>query len=201
MAIAYRITQPDGDWSARRKLPLTLEAIRVRAKKAGGPYRLKERGEDKWGPARSLSSTLPILAKKLKNAKVGDVWAISCNQGTDRVVIDIRKIAYKEKIPNTPGTTPIDKIYWEIFRKFNVENWGICNCRHISGSSSWSQHAWCNALDIGGPISELQRVAGYLRENSVRLKTAHILWQVPDHYNHVHVDCHPLGTGTPPCAR
>jgi hypothetical protein len=44
------------------------------------------------------------------------------------------------------------------------------------------------------------RVAAYLRANGSRLSVGNVLWWVDDHYDHVHVEGFPLGTGTPSCA-
>lgn len=73
----------------------------------------------------------------------------------------------------------------------------VFNCRRIAGTSSWSQHAFANAVDIFGQERVLDEVARYARSRS-DVRT--VLWQVRDHYDHVHVDFHPKGTNTPPCA-
>ena len=74
------------------------------------------------------------------------------------------------------------------------------NCRRIAGSSTWSQHSWANAADIF-PITKEQGdtiQARLLKEFGPHIKT--ILWQVANHFDHIHVDTWPTGTGTPPCA-
>lgn len=80
-------------------------------------------------------------------------------------------------------------------------DWGITNCRHIAGSTSWSQHAWGNAVDLH-PLTKSygDKAYAYVQANAARLSVAHLLWQVPDHYDHIHADFNPQGVGTPPCA-
>lgn len=84
------------------------------------------------------------------------------------------------------------------------------NCRRIAGSLTWSQHSWPggNARDIFGPDklaspssqALLDEVATYLRIQRLTFGIKVILWRVPNHYNHVHVDMWPTGWGLPPCA-
>jgi hypothetical protein len=103
---------------------------------------------------------------------------------------------------------------------------GVYNCRHISGSGSWSQHAWGNAIDEFAHAADLQAIA----ENAVLQATKktfanrgklvpihYVIWQdgprgiwSPDKgwhaysgYHpptHVHIDFLPEREGTPPCA-
>jgi hypothetical protein len=73
------------------------------------------------------------------------------------------------------------------------------NCRKIAGSKTWSQHAWSNAADIfvdrelGDVLADRLRATfgGHIRA---------LLWEVADHFDHIHVETWPIGTGTPPCA-
>ena len=87
-----------------------------------------------------------------------------------------------------------------------VTNMGIDNCRRIAGSSSWSQHAWGNALDIGVDRELGDRVYRYLVSNRTRLQLGTICWRNfggcdPDaHQDHIHVEGLPKRRGTPPCA-
>lgn len=86
---------------------------------------------------------------------------------------------------------------------------GRWNCRPISGSSTWSQHAWGAALDIhhvdyGYSASAvhqawLDKVNGFLVANLDRLSIRTRLWRVKDHYDHIHIDFWPRGYGRPPC--
>ncbi len=107
---------------------------------------------------------------------------------------------------------------------------GVFNCRRIAGSSTWSQHAWGNAVDLfpRPPSSDddLQRreIAHWIvwqATHKTRVNRWHPLpvAEVIDHDarviwtpsrgwhaysgttgDHVHVSGSPLRTGTPPCA-
>lgn len=89
---------------------------------------------------------------------------------------------------------------------------GMFQCRRIAGSSTWSQHAWGNAVDIVGPTSlYMGRIAAWLlaEARANRLPIAQVLWQGKDllsggsvsgHYDHIHVSGRPMFSGTPPCA-
>ncbi len=85
----------------------------------------------------------------------------------------------------------------EIGHLFPDVAFGVTNCRKISGSITWSQHAWSNALDIHGGEDVLDQIAQYL---GGRPDIKVMLWQVRNHYDHIHVDTWPTGIGTPPCA-
>ena len=89
-----------------------------------------------------------------------------------------------------------------------VRNAGIDSCRKISGSSSWSQHAWGNALDIGVGTNQAlgDLVYQYLVRNKTRFGLGTICWKSAGgcdpaaHKDHVHVEGLPKRRGTPPCA-
>jgi len=108
-----------------------------------------------------------------------------------------------------------------LFAQFpRLRDWGTQNCRKISGSSSWSQHAWSNANDAAYPaggnprndpylnaavawLKEQKRLGTRFGPDGVRIGT--ILYQNgPDttqgHWDHVHYEADPRQTGTPPCA-
>ncbi|MEN8233768.1 MAG: peptidoglycan-binding domain-containing protein [Actinomycetota bacterium] len=86
---------------------------------------------------------------------------------------------------------------------------GVWNCRKISGTSIWSQHAWGNALDLYhrdfGYSTKVEHqvyldgvwqfIETYTDELSIRIK----IWRKRDHFNHIHLDFWPKGYGTPPC--
>lgn len=123
-------------------------------------------------------------------------------------------------LTDTPGNPYVDLVYTMVFAKFpGASNLGNCYCRHIDGSSSWSQHAFCNAQDFGAPAganfwATLNAIANYLVANAVQFRVETVIvqdriwrrgigWQ---HYGgayhyHVHTDGYPNGTGTPECAR
>ena len=90
--------------------------------------------------------------------------------------------------------------------KFPGTRFGRINCRKISGSSTYSQHAWNNARDIYAPTdypdpaSWVDQIHAFLKDNFKELNLRLVLWRVKDHYGHLHADLWPSGYGTPPCA-
>ena len=94
-------------------------------------------------------------------------------------------------------------VYARVKLRFpRVTNMGIYNCRKIAGSSSWSQHSWSNALDIGVPNRDYgNQVNRWLEQRKGRLNIEHKLWWVADHYDHIHMDWFPNHTGVPPCGK
>jgi len=86
---------------------------------------------------------------------------------------------------------------------------GKCNCRKISGSNRWSQHAYCNALDIYhadwgyslNPTHQawLDEVHAFIMEHFDDLSLRTVIWRKKDHFNHIHIDPYPKGYSTPVC--
>lgn len=112
------------------------------------------------------------------------------------------------KTPNT------QHILDDVLDRFPGTTAGQWSCRRISGTLTWSQHAYTdevggrkyegNAADVfawrnGRPnMSLLDAVYGYL-ESAYPKTTAHTLWRVKNHWDHVHFDTWPQGAGLPPC--
>ena len=110
------------------------------------------------------------------------------------------------KTPNT------QHIVDDVLERFPGTSVGAWDCRRISGTLTWSQHAWTdtdpdcegNAADIFAwrnnrpNMNLLDSVYGYL-ESTYPKTTAHTLWRVKNHFDHVHFDTWPQGYGVPPC--
>jgi hypothetical protein len=107
----------------------------------------------------------------------------------------------------------------------------VFNCRRIAGSTSWSQHAWGNAIDLfpRAPASDddhqryviahwiVWQATHRTRVNRMRPlpvaevidHDARVIWTPARGWHrytgttgdHVHVSGFPLMVGTPPCAR
>ena len=81
---------------------------------------------------------------------------------------------------------------------------GIYNRRFIAGTTTWSQHAWGNAMDIGVARAHRpalgDRLKAWIRteDRAGRLDIGLILWQVRSHYDHLHIEGSPKMYGTPP---
>lgn len=177
MSTAYRIAtdvpwdDPDNppDWGKRLDRPAEVVAVLMtRAKKhRGGGFRLRERGEGKWGPERRYRELDDRVLGKLRRMPKGGLLVIASSETGVRWLI--RKIEGPKVPLSTVGDSDVDFNHGLIFRasKFAaIESWGIRNDRYISGTSIPSAHwarrdsagATCEARaeDFGGaPLSLL----------------------------------------------
>ena len=79
---------------------------------------------------------------------------------------------------------------------------GVTNCRKISGSQTYSQHSWSNALDVMTYDRDLQdEIAADLMETFGPdvIRNALTYRYNSAHNSHIHVDFWPKGWLTPPC--
>lgn len=114
-------------------------------------------------------------------------------------------------------TTPARRGRRVLLRRFRrITDVQVYACRKVAGSSSWSQHAWGNALDVFATKAELGQIARYLVRHARRRRVQTVIFDgrswswdhrrwVPytgsnPHTSHVHVDFRPRRFGTPPCA-
>ena len=198
MAYRYRVRRESQEqaWSKLLSLMGALAKVRQMARWFKGPYRIRRRG-DSWGPKLGRGELLVRLARHLRRSDAGDVWIVEGR--SDNIVI--RKVQVNLTI-DTPGVDGIDRIYTVIVRTFTgVENWGICNCRYIDGTTTWSQHAYCRAWDIHhDSVAVMDDIARYLNAHKVELGIALVLWRVDGHWDHIHVDLEPHWSFRPDCA-
>lgn len=189
-------------------MPIVRKSLRNHK---GEDFVIKKWGTNRWSHPRNLDETMRIYRNRLHDSRVGAAWAVRALK--DNFIIKTNKLDINPaKIINTQGTNAIDIVVGTVVWKFgNVPEWGICQCRTIQGSSSWSQHAYCNAVDWGGDVSRLNNVANYLLmlQRKHFIPVSQILWRgrdmisghsVYDHYNHIHVSGSPLRSGRPACA-
>ena len=105
----------------------------------------------------------------------------------------------------------IDPISRALFAAFPwLRSLGKYNRRYISGTTTWSQHAWANAEDVADPLdsydsARLDIVAAWLRRHrdlgtdfGGGAKVGTVLWKVPAHHDHIHYERDPKQRGTPP---
>jgi Extensin-like protein C-terminus len=209
VAVLYRVSfkaaseKHLNDWLRAEGLGQTMERVRDRMKKQEGPWRQRDRGED-WGPRRPYAEALDTYREALSRNKEGDIRMMTPEK-PDGALIAARKIQIPDvKYPTisgnaTPAAKAIVKPLWTEFP--GLDYWGCYNCRRISGSSSWSQHAWADAIDVHAPsMAYGDQVYRWLMSNRGKFKLTRVLWRVPNHYDHLHIDFDPDRSGTPPCA-
>ena len=202
-------------YSRDLKIPEARNVLNDRLVMVGGPIQLRRRGED-FGPFRSIPEARTRGIRWLDDkADAGD-FVVFRGDDKHRLIIAKKNIIYP-KIIDTDGTAAVDLWHSEVFARFKgrLSSFGICSCRPIAGTSSWSQHAYCNAEDVHGSAAVMEEVWDYTIAHGVRLRVAHVIyarriWQpgggvsyyggTNPHYDHDHVDFLPQGSGLPACA-
>jgi Extensin-like protein C-terminus len=209
MAVLYRVSfkaasdKHLNDWFQGEGLGGAMERVRDRMQKQDGPWRQRDRGEE-WGPPQQYAETLEKYRKALENNHEGDIRIMSPKSPRGAVIatrkIQVPDIDYPNISSNaTPRAKACVKPLWDEFP--SLDYWGCYNCRHIAGSSSWSEHAWADALDVHAPTMAYgDKVYRWLMNNKGRLGITRVLWRVAGHYDHLHIDFDPDHSGTPPCA-
>lgn len=211
----YTWKKRDG-WSSPRSLT-TLMAVAVLRVVAGkGPFDLTQDG-DPIAKDFTRRAVLKRFRVAISNREIGEVFRI--RKGNGKVVFTARAVRVLTPgvpCPDPAATDGVKKL-WDAIqvatiaaekhfgRKLDVVFMGIYNCRRISGSYSWSQHAFRNGLDIrirrtGALASSIDTEATTFVVNKVRSLAAETLWQVPGHTYHAHFTGAPKRYGTPPCA-
>lgn len=103
-------------------------------------------------------------------------------------------------------TPELARINLALFARFpSAISWGVYNRRYIAGTKTWSQHAWGNAVDISNRAGTnrynlLDTIHGWALDQRVQgwLPIGTILWRVPAHFDHIHLEAKPKRTGNPP---
>lgn len=126
-------------------------------------------------------------------------------------------------------TKPLERVVRVLQRCINakmVERAGVYNCRKIAGSTTWSQHAWGNAVDLFPTESKYNDEIANMVVRQATKKTVPnrgrplAVAQVIDHLSsriwtpatgwgpyggtvgpHVHVTASPMCLGVPACAK
>lgn len=88
--------------------------------------------------------------------------------------------------------TPLAQSLWDLVnQRFpDVSFGGIQANKNIKGTNTPSEHAYGAAVDIMVPRNQLgDRLYQFLTRPRIanRYDYSNILWEVPDHYNHIHV--------------
>lgn len=200
-----------------RDIPEYEDAVNVLIDRIpqGNSYEWKRRGQTVYRSSPSkpaLKDTL--LGKKLD---VGEAFYARREGGRAIYVLRAIDIVPKGQPCPDPLATQGVKELWDAAQvaTFQAEEhfnrpldfvfMGIFNCRRIDGSSSWSQHAFHNALDFrlrraDAPDSSIDVEATTFVVNKIKALAAESLWRVSGHFFHAHETGVPKKFGTPECA-
>jgi hypothetical protein len=117
---------------------------------------------------------------------------------TTRVVVEIE---YQRVGGATPAVARCIGVVFQVFGSMPI---GVVAVRFIAETTTWSQHAYGNAVDFMCSGELHRRIAFFVDANRGGLDVAHLLADpyfpspLGNHYNHVHVDFYPQWGGTPP---
>jgi hypothetical protein len=180
-----------------------------------GPYEWKRRGADEWWTSKSKWTLRKALMARRHD--VGDAFYLR-KQGREAIHV-LRAIDVGPATPDCPdplATAGVKRLWTAVHEatlayenqtghKYDVVFMGIYNCRRIDGSSSWSQHAFRNALDFrlrrtGALAGSIDSAATGFVAYRTRTVAAETLWNVPGHTYHAHLTGEPKRFGTPECA-
>lgn len=193
---AVRLKRPSGKLSP----PIFDEAILRRAitmrwKPLVAPIRIDEPGVS-IGPERGKPEAKKRFIARLMHEPVGT--HLVARDSSHRVVHG-RVVQTDPKPADTSGSHGVDLLVGFLNQVFpgQWESWGVYVYKHISGSSTWSDHAyvsipyWCGrAIDIhphsvavGDAIEAAAKA-----ESAIADRLRYVLWRgVPDHYpGHLH---------------
>jgi len=118
--------------------------------------------------------------------------------GTTKVVVEIE---YKRVGGATPAAARCIGVVFAAFGELPI---GVVAVRFIEGTTTWSQHAYGNAVDFMCSGELHRRLAYFLDANRSGLDIAHLLADpyfpspLGNHFGHVHCDFYPQWGGTPP---
>lgn len=166
---------------------------------------------DPWSNDMTRPVALQRLEDKATRAPLEIVWQIRGGGSTFNIHrYDENPSAFLA----TAGNEAIDILVGTVVQHYpSVRSYGIFVCKKISGSSAWSQHAFFNAVDFGGPgpwgsqgnIDLLDDIDADVKRWTAQgyLDVSQFGWRNWDnHYpGHSHYSGAPLRTGTPECAR
>jgi len=205
--IVYRYRA--SDWVVYPRNPLRND---FREHKSLDGFAIRPDGRATLSKSMALVEALNKLETKVNAASLGSKWyLVAVEDKFNRSVfrLDRNPTAYLA----TSGNDAIDIVVGTTVAKFpDVTNLGIFVCKKISGSSTYSQHSWANAVDFGSPygfgsprsVVLLDSVANYIQRlwDQGWLPVAQLGWRNWDgHYpGHMHISGDPMRSGIPPCA-
>jgi hypothetical protein len=143
----------------------------------------------------------------IKRAVAADIGYHSGLRNPNNKGVLLRVVQDTPQPANTSGSPGVDIVVGWLNEEFagKWESWGVYVYKHISGTSTYSDHSyvnhnvrpeWCGrAIDVH-PVSmsvgdEIKAAA--LGEESIVANLRYLLWRVPDHYDHLHFSMDDVG--------
>lgn len=223
----FNVKTPKQDWTAKgpdllRTRPSALAVTDDVIAKLG-PFDMRTTKAEGWTPWRDVGLKAPAL-------DVLDRWCRSVKRDMERaqlrgkdgtILVGVR--ANVITVKPYPNATDRANECWALYHRAwpTCAFGGIYSCRKVSGSSSYSAHAWGDAVDVSyGPVplvfdwGRRMAAAGQLRvvqvigtlDGKVERQAKASAWKVEpysgngSHLWHVHNTC-TNHSGVPPCAR
>ena len=204
--IVYRFRGSDYQTFPRAQMRAALEQH-----EAPTGFAIRPQDRTTWRKNLSLSEALDKVQARILVSPPGFRWYIRTGGFVTSVY---RHDANPAMYLDTSGNQAIDIIVGTVVAAYpGVTNLGTQVCKKIAGSSTWSQHAYGNAVDFGGPgawgspgnIALLDAVVAYIDRLDVQgyIDVAQVGWRNwPNHWpGHAHISASPMSSGTPECSQ
>jgi hypothetical protein len=148
LARDYRLKKADGSWSPDRGLKRHMAGVSLRLVSGTGPFVLTQDGDQITGEP-SRSEMLPRYRQAIENREIGCRFRV--RRGNGKIVVVGQATLDLAATDSTSGNKQCD-IFWSWVRvtypRYEPRYAGAYVCKHVSGSSTLSQHGSGNAVDI-----------------------------------------------------
>lgn len=137
----------EGSWEdPRMTLTLTLRRVKQLLTGRGESFVLRRKGGEVSAP-RDLKGTAERLKALLAKSAVGEAYILRGRLNTDPVQVKVIDL-WPPPATNVCGTPPTRQYVALVRAKFPKARFaGTCVCKKVSGTSTWSDHAYGAAVD------------------------------------------------------
>lgn len=145
------------------------------------------------------TQTFPVFIEE-GTTLLDEVWDSLQDYDGSAEIVEVQ-IEYQRVGGITPAAARCIGVVFSVFGSMPI---GTVAMRFIAETTTWSQHAYGNAVDFMCSGELHRRVAFFLDANRGGLDIAHLLADpyfpspLRNHFTHVHVDFLPAWGGTPP---
>jgi len=169
---------PDAELSKPLRLPSVIRRYRKAIRSRGVSFKLRRQGGlENWAD-RPLDKHVDLLKRLLSKQLVGNAYIGTGDADPDPVVVRVIEIEPDIVPVDTPGVPAIDRIVGALntLWKGKWSNLGICVCKRIVGSSSYSDHAYCAAIDIHATPPIMQDIADYFVDKATTYDVKYLIY-------------------------